>query len=216
MTRRPNLAFVDFMTDFYKYLPPHFGIQHPPYLTSTERPRFMRAYYRVWRLLELDNSARQHCYKQWTLRQLYRTCEMAGLPQPFGEEIGPDLKDLRCPSPLNYVIPPRRDELHREILEFADQVHLRIHGNVGRRPFEGIGVGANMNFVGYANFVTLFDHFQYNFAGQVIISLRPSSTPHYKELIRDEVWGESSDEEAYWPRWRKHVPDISPDGIIYS
>ena len=216
MTRRPNLAFVDFMTDFYKYLPPHFGTQHPPYLTSTERPRFMRAYYRVWRLLELDVSARQRCYKQWTLRQLYRTCEMTVLPQPFGEEIGPDLKDLPWPSPLNYEIPPRRDELHWEILEFADQVHLRIHGNVGMRPFEGLGAGKLTDYIGYANFVTLFDHFQYDFAGQVIISLRPSSTPHYKELIRDEVWGESSDEEAYGPRWPKHVPYISPDGIIYS
>lgn len=122
---------------------------------------------------------------------------MAGLPQPFGEEIGPDLKD-----PIRYKTPLRRDELHWEILEFADQVHLRIHGNVCMQPFEGLGAGALTSFVGFANFITLFDHFQYDFAGRVILSLKPGSTPRdYKEYMRDEVWGESSDEELYWPRW---------------
>lgn len=196
MRRRPNLAFADFVDGAYNHLPPHFGPQHPPYLTSTERPRFMRAYYRVWRLLELDDSARQHCYQQRTLRQLYRTCEMTVLPQPFGEEIGPDLKD-----PIGYKIPPRRGELHWEILEFADQVHLRIHGNVCMRPFEDLGAGALTNFIGFANFVTLFDHFQYDFAGKVILFLEPGSTPRdYKKYMRDDVWGESSDEEPYKPR----------------
>jgi hypothetical protein len=121
---------------------------------------------------------------------------MALLPGPVGEEIGPRIE----PSPfLDYPFPPRRNRLHYEMQEFFEDMFLRIHG--GDRMwvpiFSVLGCGKDMGQFGYAGFCTLFDHFH---RGLVERLFQGKSRDH----LREELWGDSSDEEPDIPSWAEY------------
>ncbi|KAI0405877.1 hypothetical protein F4802DRAFT_614048 [Xylaria palmicola] len=185
---------------FY-YTPPQPRAYHPPGLTRTEYPRFIHAYYRVSSLLELGPSLWKDRYESFTLRQLYRAYEMLHLNYPLGEEIFPHGK-TGLPDTFEGTSDNRR-ALYSELYQFQFDERRRIHGEYvslvhfptwGRNPTEYGGVDG---------FITIWDHFHQEFHGQVVGDFNPSNTPRpYDEYMKEEIWGESSDEETYRRKYR--------------
>jgi len=170
--------------------------RHPPYLTPTERSRFIRAYYRLWGLLELEDSAWSQRYARWTAWQLNRTCEMALLRDFVGEEHDPVL-NLSSP-PWHRMIPDRRWKLHFEMQEFHVKTFRCIHGEASQPPiFLPLGSGKDMGQFGIYGFIVIFDHFQKCFMQNMLRGLTAETTPQeYKEYLKEDFAAGSSDEEA--------------------
>lgn len=166
---------------------------HPPYLTPTERPRFIRAYYRLWGILELEGSAWYERYAQWTAWQLNRTCEMVLLRDFVGEEHDA-VSDLS--GPLGHRrVPDRRQKLHYEMQEFHVKTFHCIYGEA-RQPvvFAPLGCGKDMGRYG---FIVIWDHYQNYFKLNMLLGLTAETIPQeYKEFLREDFAEGSSDEEA--------------------
>lgn len=89
---------------------------------------------------------------------------MAGLPQPLGEETGPDLEDIPYQEPRRYPVPPRRHRLQEQIQTHVSERYRRITGVSPRIHYPSVGSSDRDSYgLGFAGFVTLFDHFRKNF-----------------------------------------------------
>lgn len=58
--------------------------QHPPNLTQTERPRFIRSYYQLWGMLKINEAEWQTRLESMKLKEHCHLYEMSQLPGSFG------------------------------------------------------------------------------------------------------------------------------------
>ncbi|KAI0154573.1 hypothetical protein GGR57DRAFT_502321 [Xylariaceae sp. FL1272] len=177
--------------------------RHPAWLTETEYPRFARAYYRAWSLLELGPSRWEARYKTYTYRQLLRTWEMLQLPYPIGNE---GFSSRSCFVPffklpdLPLVGSDGRKELYFELQTFQQKEFERLQGEntpyfdwkyySTRSPSAG----------GRRGFLMIWDHFAEEFRESILrgIEENPDKTPKpYYQYLKEDIWGDSSDEETY-------------------
>lgn len=194
----------------YQYLTTPAASSHPPYLTTTERSRFTRAYYRLCSLLQLPPHAWEDRLKTYTFRQLHRTLEMSRLPFAVGEEVDPYIDPEgepeaggRPPWVPPYMMYKRREQLECEMNSFIVAKRLQIYPKDLPQPdFHYQGLSKN-GFGGWMGFITLFDHYTPEFWEWMMMGLNPDNTPQeYSQYIREEIWGDSSDEETYRPKNR--------------
>ncbi len=158
---------------------------HPPYLTRTERRRFIRSYYQLWGLLELDNlQQRQSRLHSVSLKQLLYLCEMSWLPNGMGP--GEDV-DSEWRAAIYQERIQARQALSKWILEHTESTYRRIHG----QDMELIWVNAMDE--GYGDFLLMWDHWQ-NSLKEVVCGTR-SKEPPYKREMHLELWEDSPDED---------------------
>ncbi|KAL8981332.1 MAG: hypothetical protein Q9205_003851 [Flavoplaca limonia] len=121
---------------------------HPPYLTRTERRRFIRSYYQLWGLLKLDNlQQRQSRLHSVSLKQLLYLCEMCWLPNGMGpgEDVDSQsggygdflvkwdhwqnsLKEVVCGRRTKE--PPYKMEMHWELWEDSPNEDEKANGHL--------------------------------------------------------------------------------------
>lgn len=160
----------------------------------------MRAYYRVCSLLQLPSQAWDDRFRTYTFRQLHRTREMALLPFAIGEEDPKDDPEVGARL-LDVVINERRQQLLQKMSAFASVERERLYPR-GTGPCAFLNLSSRRNGPGgWMGFITLFDHFVPDFRDIIMEGLQPGNTPReYSQYIREEIWGDSSDEEAYRPK----------------
>ena len=61
------------------------ALRHPPYLTKTERPRFIRAYYQLWGFMIIPQTVWQARIESMRLKELYHLCDISKLTQKHWE-----------------------------------------------------------------------------------------------------------------------------------
>lgn len=170
------------------------ALGHPPYLTRTERPRFIRSYYQLWGLLEIEDPVeRQVRLQSMSLKQLLYLCEISWLPDGMGpgEEVtsshrGPAV-DPELESATYQQRIQAREALSKVIRELTELTYRRIHG----QDMELIWVIAIDE--GYDNFLVMWDHWRSSL--QEVVCGRRSKEPPYKKHFHWELWEDSSDEE---------------------
>ncbi|KAG7001885.1 hypothetical protein G7Y79_00030g064180 [Physcia stellaris] len=169
--------------------------RHPPYLTRTERPRFIRSYYHLWGLLMIkDPVKRQARMHSMSLKQLLYLCEISWLPDGMGpgEEVTSSTRDRAVdPESKTEAYQERiqaREALSKEILELTKLTYQHIHG----QDMELIWVIAMDE--GYSDFLVMWDHWRSSL--QDVVCGRRSKEPPYKKYFHWELWEESSDEEV--------------------
>ena len=165
--------------------------RHPPYLTRTERPRFIRAYYRLWGLMSIDDVVeRRSRLRSMSLKQLLYLCEISWLPKGMGpsEEAMQSSADpgiaLRTESSQCYQA---RRALSKLVLEQTESAYRRIHGG----EMEAIWVIAMDE--GYDTFLVMWDHWQSSLLD--VVCSRRSKEPPYKKEFHMELWEDSDEEE---------------------
>ena len=175
------------------------ALQHPPYLTRTERPRFIRSYYQYWGLLTINNTTEWHSRLQSTsLKQLIRLCEISWLPDDIrpgegaasfrrDQDDGPDSK-----TALTDQRSQASEELSKMVSEQTERMYRRLHGqDMGLIWAYAIGEG-------YMNFLVMWDHWQSSL--KEVVCARRMKEPPYKKVFHWELWEDSSDEEQQQQR----------------
>ncbi|KAL9033241.1 MAG: hypothetical protein Q9180_006051, partial [Flavoplaca navasiana] len=158
---------------------------HPPYLTRTERRRFIRSYYQLWGLLELDNlQQRRSRLQSISLKQLFYLCEMSWLPNGMGP--GEDV-DSESGAAIYQQRVQARQALSKWILEYTESMYRRLHG----QDMELIWVIAMDE--GYCDSLILWDHWQ-NSLKEVVCGRRTKEPP-YKREMHWELWKDSPNED---------------------
>ena len=170
------------------------GQGHPPYLTRSERRRFIRTYYQLWGMLKLDHAESQKRLESMTVKQLYHLCEMCRLPQSIGnEEVLPAQakgKDLAKIRMVERGRPPHRNALRERAWHCLGQKYERIHDEDADEPwFEA-------KHEGYLDWIVLWDHWQPPLRALVMCQ-RGMMPPDIRSDLERELWDDSSDEEVY-------------------
>lgn len=158
---------------------------HPPYLTRTERPRFIRSYYRLWGLLSIENVERRQARLQsLSLKQLLYLCEISWLPHGMGpgEDVNPETGAMILQQRIQ-----EREKLSKWILEHTESTYRRIHG----QDMELIWVIAMDE--GYGDFLVMWDHWHSSL--KEFVCGRWAKEPPYKKELHLELWEESPNEE---------------------
>lgn len=133
-----------------------YGAQrHPPYLTRTERPRFIRSYYQLWSLMKLDTAKWRSRLEAASLKQLMLLYEMSNLTQSI--EPGEGRSDPELQHHTSFRRSDKRIELSREIRKHMDDRYRCIHDQELDDPW----VLAKSD--GYLNFIVMWDHWQQPF-----------------------------------------------------
>ncbi|KAI1363879.1 hypothetical protein F5Y08DRAFT_340204 [Xylaria arbuscula] len=183
------------------HTPPRPDLMHPLGLSHTERSRFIRAYYRACSLLELGPSSWRQRYKSFTLRQLHRTSEMIHLDLPLGEEFWPN-----PPLVLPYSFArasESRGKLWLELEDFQQEKRREVHGPDVPDLHWVVEAVPQSRLGGVDGFLAIWDHFESEFHYQTVGLCKPGNTPRpYEEYMREVVWGDSSDEDAYRQKYR--------------
>ncbi|KAL8883920.1 MAG: hypothetical protein Q9192_006968 [Flavoplaca navasiana] len=158
---------------------------HPPYLTRTERRRFIRSYYQLWGLLKLDNlQQRQSRLQSISLKQLLYLCEMSWLPNGMGP--GEDV-DSESGAATYQQRAQARQALSKWILEHTESMYRRIHGH----DMPLIWVIAMVE--GYGDFLVMWDHWQ-NSLKEVVCGRRTKEPPYKMEMHWD-LWEDSPNKD---------------------
>lgn len=166
--------------------------QHPPCLTRTELPRFIRSYYQLWSLMELDPGEWQSRLEAVSLKQLILSYEMSNLTQTIGSETGyhygPYDIDNQSQHPAGFRRSDKRSKLSRRIRKHMENTYRHIH----HEGFDDPWVLAKEE--GYLFFVVLWDHWQPPFKDLVCCRQfgHSSSARSFDKL---GVWDDSSDED---------------------
>ncbi|KAI1320049.1 hypothetical protein F5Y16DRAFT_390368 [Xylariaceae sp. FL0255] len=172
--------------------------EHPPYLTSTERARFLRGYYRLRSLLLLkDATARRKVYSNWTAYKLCQTCELALLPYAIGEEEEDDSRLSLSETYRDRRIPDRRQLLALEIHQYHTGKWYLVHPQAREHsaPHFGMeGRGWDGGRFGVWGFCISFDHYQEIYRKIMLHFRKPESIPaqdlHYllgeRELVEED------------------------------
>ncbi|KAI4276430.1 MAG: hypothetical protein LQ337_002480 [Flavoplaca oasis] len=158
---------------------------HPPYLTRTERPRFIRSYYRLWGLLSIENIERRQARLQsLSLKQLLYLCEISWLPHGMGpgEYLNPETEAMVLQQRIQ-----AREKLSQWILQHTESTYQRIHG----QDMELIWVIAMDE--GYGDFLVMWDHW-HNSLKEVVCGRRAKEPP-FKKGMHLELWEESLNED---------------------
>ncbi|KAF2234699.1 hypothetical protein EV356DRAFT_514839 [Viridothelium virens] len=152
---------------------------HPPTLTQTERPRFIRSYYQLWSLKKLCAAEQESRLKAMILKRLYQLFEMSMLDQNIGCEEEEDIT-LRWEQRLT--------------LQFKVNGQMdRISGHLRRCPAPRVDhYGATE---GSSTFVSMWDHWQPSLF-EVVCCRKPTWRCLDSELERLVLWDNSSDEDT--------------------
>ena len=165
--------------------------RHPPYLTRTERPRFIQSYYRFWGLLTIDDIVEhQSRLQSMSLKQLLYLCEISWLPKGMGPSEAASKSSVNlsvAAEPESAQRYQARRALSRLVSEQTELAYRRIHGH----DMEAIWVIAMDE--GYDNFLVMWDHFRNSLID--VVCSRRSKEPPYKKEFHMELWEDSSDEE---------------------
>ncbi|KAL8895446.1 MAG: hypothetical protein Q9207_008168 [Kuettlingeria erythrocarpa] len=163
------------------------AVRHPPYLTRTERPRFIRSYYQLWGLMRLETAAeRQTRLESRTLKQLIHLYEMSMLPSTMAL-LRPRDAQLDTLSVIEREPVERRVALERQILKHLEEVYQRIHGK------DLIYIWVHAPEEGYGNFIAIWDHFQPSL--KEVVCGRRSKEPPYRFFLDLDLWEHRSGEE---------------------
>lgn len=171
------------------------GVHHPPYLTRTERPRFIRSYYELWGLMRLRTAAEwQAKLEPMTLKQLFHLYEMSMLPDTIGRGRGegvvpfPSRPETRLDTIfIDHESVERRVALERQILKHLEDVYRRTHGK------NLIRIWVHAPQEGYGDFIAMWDHFQPSL--KEVVCGRRSKEPPYRFFLDLNLWEDSSGEE---------------------
>ncbi|KAL8918372.1 MAG: hypothetical protein Q9208_007391 [Pyrenodesmia sp. 3 TL-2023] len=161
--------------------------RHPPHLTRTERPRFIRSYYQLWGLIRLKTPVEwQARLESMTLKQLFHLYEMSMLPSTMTFLRRRD-GQLDTVSVIDREPVERRVALERQILKHLEEVYRRIHGK------DLIHIWVHAPEEGYGNFIAMWDHFQPSL--KEVVCGRRSEEPPYRFFLDLDLWEDSSGEE---------------------
>ena len=165
--------------------------RHPPYLTRTERHRFIRSYYGLWGLMTLEQSSLESDLQKLSQKRLRLLHEMTILPQSMGgvEKRPPtDCPDADSHSfrAINQSCSPKRRELEQVVATHIEQRHWEVHGE---QPDWPIGYALEEGFLVW---VVLWDHWQESLKW-IVCCRHGYGTPPC--LRKDwSLWEESSDD----------------------
>ncbi|KAJ5105831.1 hypothetical protein NUU61_003178 [Penicillium alfredii] len=169
------------------------GQGHPPFLTRSERRRFIRTYYQLWGMLKLDHAESQRRLESMTVKQLYHLCEMCRLPQSIGhEEVLPaeaEGKNLENTHLVERGRPPDRDVLLERAWHCLEQTYVRVHDEDADEPW------LEAKYEGYLWWIVIWDHWQPSL--KALALCHRGMGPPTRLDIEKELWDESSDEEVY-------------------
>jgi len=168
------------------------AIRYPPYLTPSERARFIRGYYQVWGMMKIEPSSwpsRLACLK---LKDLFRLYEMTKLNQSIGGE--ETIFSFQNPNPgsirtIRRGASQKRLALEKEIWQDICQVYQEIFDTESEPDFPWILEGKEIG--GYMNFIVIWDHWEFNLKC-MSCRTRPKNNVKFK---RESFWNESSDGE---------------------
>ena len=167
--------------------------KHPPHLTRTERPRFIRSYYQLWGLMKSDPAEWQSRLEPMTLKQLYHLSEMCALTQSIGREEVIPAPYFPNAAPGSALAINSRRSAERHALSFKVSKHLQI---VYRRLHHRDAVDdpwVHAKREGYLWFVVLWDHWQPGL--RELVYNRPDAESMVGSSGGDEVlWDDSTDE----------------------
>lgn len=110
------------------------AVQHPSYLTRTERPRFIRSYYQLWGLMKVNLAEWRSRLQYMMLKQLLHLREMSRLPDSIerGEEMAPPPRHPDAEPDSHFAIDDQwskeRNALSKMILEQTEKTYRDIHG----------------------------------------------------------------------------------------
>jgi len=110
------------------------AVQHPSYLTRTERPRFIRSYYQLWGLMKVNPAEWRSRPQYMTLKQLLHLREMSRLPDSIGrgEEMVPPPQHPDAESDSHFTINDQRSKernaLSKMISEQTKKTYRDIRG----------------------------------------------------------------------------------------
>ena len=158
--------------------------KHPPYLTRTERPRFIRSYYRLWGMMRLDAAEWQMRLDAMTLKQLYHLYEMSRLTQSIGgEEVIPAQDDSM--SAIKMGRSEKRIDLERSTWKHIERIFQDVYGD------NAIDVWGRAAFEGFMWFLIIWDHWQPEL--NIVVCGQPTSPgPSFE---KENLWDDSSDDE---------------------
>lgn len=170
--------------------------RHPPYLTSKERPRFVRLYYQIWGLMKLNADQQQSRLQSMSLKQLYRLHEMSRLPQNVGgdEARSPDTWPNAPPETahlyFNWSQSKVRSDLMQRIREHLEERYQSAHKCGADSP----EVYAKEE--GYYPFIVIWDHWKPSLKLEVCNGKRRSDDGTRLVYRNEDLWEETSDEDA--------------------
>lgn len=157
--------------------------KHPPNLTRTERPRFIRFWYQMWGMMNLDTAEWQSRLQLIKLKDLYYLCEMCNLGQNFGREAV-----LLNPNTVHALtgyrpVRPKLSTLGHTIWEHIDLRYQNIYNQRSDYPW------IYAKHEGRDGFVIMWDHWQECLKDIVCGGPRPSPG-------EARLWEDSSDEQV--------------------
>ena len=168
--------------------------RHPPSLTWSERPRFIRSYYQLWGMMKLDPTEWQSRLEPMTMKQLYQLYEMSTLTQSIGrEEVVPAPRfpdaDPNSIHAINKGRSQERVALSEKIWQRIEHTYQRIY----HRDAELVWV--HTLYEGAWGFIVMWDHWQSSLKEVVCgrRSIDPSPRPSFEKQY---LWNDSSDEEV--------------------
>ncbi|MCJ1471107.1 hypothetical protein MMC07_009755, partial [Pseudocyphellaria aurata] len=154
------------------------ALRHPPYLTCTERPCFVRSYYQLWGSLTIDNPVERKARLQsMSLKQLIHLCEISWLPDGMGpgEEVASSPRDPGVDPGSDSATYQRqtqaREALSKMVLGLTELTYRRING----QDMELIWVIAMEE--GYSDFLVMWDHWQSSLK-EVVCGRRSKELPY--------------------------------------
>lgn len=168
-----------------------------PRLTRTERPRFIRAYYQLWSMLEIHVAAWPARLETMTLRQLFYLCEMTKLLQHIGSE------EMQASQPgsssrntshamFDHRPSEKRAALGKKIWEHIECINRRVwHDDRMPQPEPWY---CPTEGEGYLHHIVLWDHWQGELKKMVCKPLRKDRPA--PEFERQYLWEECSEEES--------------------
>ena len=168
-------------------------IKHPPYLTTSERPRFAQAYYDIWSMMTIEVTQWDSRMDTMTLRRLFYLCEMTRLTQSIGneEERPPHAfpnANPRTWHAVNHSRSPKRVHMEDRVWNYIERKLQSIHGERPDYPW----IYAKED--GFMWYVVLWDHWQSNLKG--LICGRVTKEPPVRREYDWSLWDESSEDDT--------------------
>ena len=175
---------------------------HPPNLTRTERPRFIRAYYQLWGMMKLDPAKWQSRFESMTLKRLYELCEMTHLQQSIGREEVIRAHPPPCSPSYLSLLKERSKErvaLEKRIWQHIEHLYQRVHEGEpesiwGIKQPESLWGTYELEEGAYG-FLVIWDHWQ-GCLKQVVLGLRPVGQCTEPDFVKQYIWDDTSDEEV--------------------
>lgn len=144
--------------------------KHPPNVTNSERLRFIRAYYQLWGMMNLEPAQWASRLESMKLKQLYYLCEMSKLTQSIGNE-----EKLPAPEarPIGRGRSKKRNSLEAKIWDHIESIYQRTYREKSDYPW------IYAKHEGSLWFVVIWDHWQGSLKQIVCGGPKPSTAKSY-------------------------------------